>query len=83
MGIHEKTEHTIPDTSNIPEFFISEIFTEIDGPNIRIVCGVKRGGIVHWLYSCVMRADLAIANNLLVGSAAVESVTINRRLKGH
>jgi hypothetical protein len=47
----------IPDTFGLTEYFVSDIATEIDGPNVRVICGAKRGGQVHWLYSVVMRSD--------------------------
>lgn len=52
-----------PDTFGLPEYYVTDTFIERDGPNIRIICGVRRNGVVHWLYSAVMRKDnLAVAN---------------------
>jgi len=85
MGRHE-IEIGVPDTFGLPEFFISEVVTEIDGPNIRIFCGIKRGGRTHWLYSCVMRADLLVLAIREVERAACEAFTLNQLMgneKGH
>jgi hypothetical protein len=70
----------IPDTSGLPEYFISEVFTEIDGPNVRLVCGVKRGGITHWLYSCVIRADRLLVTSASAAIAAEEAFNFERLL---
>jgi hypothetical protein len=76
MGIPAK----IPDTFGLPEYFISEVVTEIDGPNVRMVCGVKRGGVVHWLYSCVMRADQLMVSGQTVTMAAEEAFNIDQMM---
>jgi hypothetical protein len=70
MGRHEVVEVEMPDTFGLQEFFITDTMTEIDGPNVRVLCGARRGGQVHWLYSCVMRWDrLAEASRQLAASA--------------
>jgi hypothetical protein len=76
MGIPAK----LPDTFGLPEYFISEVVTEIDGPNVRMVCGVKRGGVVHWLYSCVMRADQLMVSGQTVTMAAEEAFNIDQMM---
>jgi hypothetical protein len=56
------------------------------GPNIRVICGSKRGGHVHWLYSCVMRADLLVVAARQVEKAACEAFTLQQLMehaKGH
>lgn len=76
----------VPDTFGLPEFFVTEIFTEIAGSNVRMVCGVKRGGIVHWLYSCVMPAEVLLPSTAQCADAATEAFSllmIGRRGKGH
>jgi hypothetical protein len=85
MG-REAPIQAVPDTTGLPEFFISDIVTEIDGPNVRMVCGIKRGGMVHWLYSCVMRADLLEAGSRCVNAAALEALSLSEimgRRRGH
>jgi hypothetical protein len=76
----------MPDTFGIPEYFISDVVTEIDGPNVRMICGIRRGGTIHWLYSCVMRADLLVQRNREVREAAEEAFNLQQmmdRRKGH
>lgn len=76
----------MPDTFGIPEYFISDVVTEIDGPNVRMICGIRRGGTIHWLYSCVIRADLLVLRNREVREAAEEAVNLQQmmdRRKGH
>lgn len=77
---------TIPDTYGLPEFLISDVVTEIDGPNVRMVCGIRRGGQVHWLFSCVMRADQLVVSSREVNAAAVEAYNLlqmHDRRRGH
>jgi hypothetical protein len=75
MGRHElavgmQSTCEMPDMFGLQEHFVTEIRTEIDGPNVRIVCGAQKGGQLHWLYSCVMRCDqLEIAAHQLVEAA--------------
>ena len=72
MGMPAK----MPDTYGLPEYFISEVVTEIDGPNVRMVCGVRRGGQVHWLYSCIMPAELLIIGSRQCREAAEQAFNI-------
>jgi hypothetical protein len=72
MGM-QRAPTTLPDTTGLPEFFISDVVTEIDGPNVRMICGIRRGGIVHWLYSCVMQADKLAISGRQVTNAALEA----------
>jgi hypothetical protein len=62
-----------PDTFGLQEYFISEVETEIIGHDVRIICGVKRGGETHWLYSCVMPADLLLVATRKVTLAAEDA----------
>jgi hypothetical protein len=68
----------LPDTYGLPEYFISEVVAEIDGPNVRLVCGVRRGGVIHWLYSSVMRADRLILHSRMATAAACEAFTLQQ-----
>lgn len=72
----------LPDTFGLPEYFISDVVTEIDGPNVRMVCGIKRGGTIHWLFSCVMRADLLIGESQHVNKAAEEAFNLQQMMDG-
>jgi hypothetical protein len=65
-----------PDLFGLPEFFITDVRTEIDGTNVRIMCGVKRGGKVHWLYSSVMPADKLLLGARQCASAAQEAFNL-------
>lgn len=73
----------MPDTFGLPEYFISEVVTEIDGPNVRMVCGVRRGGVIHWLYSCVMRADRLMVSGQTVTTAAEEAFNLDQMMGRH
>jgi hypothetical protein len=72
MGIQTETP-TAPDTYGLPEYTISDIMTEIDGPNVRIVCGIRKFGTVHWLYSCLVRADVLLNLQQQTRTAAIEA----------
>jgi hypothetical protein len=79
MGMHREVP-AAPDTYGLPEYFISDVVTEIDGPNVRVTCGVRRGGQVHWLYSAVMRADLLMAATRQCNEAAIEAFNIQQMM---
>jgi hypothetical protein len=59
VGRHEETE-PIPDCHGLPEFFVTDIKTEIIGANVRLFAGSRRGNHVHWLYSVVLPAESLI-----------------------
>ncbi|MGX1107861.1 MULTISPECIES: hypothetical protein [Bradyrhizobium] len=63
-----------PDTYGLPEFYATKVVTEADGPNVRVVYGVMRGGQMQWLFSCVMRADLLIHASQNCTQAAFEAL---------
>ena len=76
----------MPDTFGLPEYFITDVVTEIDGSNVRIICGVRRGGQVHWLYSAVMPADRLMSGSRQCNDAAIEAYNLQQmmdRRKGH
>ena len=77
MGMGIETRET-PDTTGLPEFFITDIFTEICGPNVRVVCGVRRNGTIHWLYSAVMPADRIIVGAQECANAGSEAYSLMR-----
>jgi hypothetical protein len=83
LGMHEVPK--APDTYGLPEYKITDIMTEIDGPDVRVLCGVRKFGEVHWLYSCVVRADTLIAFNQQTRAAAEEAFNIHQLLdyRGH
>jgi hypothetical protein len=82
MGMHREVP-AAPDTYGLPEYFISDIFTEIDGPNVRVTYGVRRGGQVHWLYSTVMRADLLITCSKRCKDTAIEAFNLQQLMSSH
>jgi hypothetical protein len=86
MGIREETVPAI-DTYGLQEYFVTDIAVETAGSNVRMICGVRRGGQVHWLYSCVMPAELLIPATKDCARAACESFNMvqlmDRRGKGH
>jgi hypothetical protein len=53
MGMQDRP----PDTFGLPEYYVTDFFTEIDGPNVRVICGVTRAGQTQWLFSKIIRAD--------------------------
>jgi hypothetical protein len=70
----------MPNTEGLPEFFITDIQTEIDGQNIRVVCGARRGGRVHWLYSAVMPAERVFIAARQCSDAAVEAFSLQQSM---
>lgn len=85
MDIFGLRKVELPDTFGLQEFLISDVVTEIDGPNVRMVCGIKRAGQMHWLFSCVARADQLLGMASRCQCAALEAVGLQALLigKGH
>jgi hypothetical protein len=73
-----KEARNAPDTYGLPEYKVSEVVTEIDGPDIRVVCGVRRFGEVHWLYSVVVNAEHYLRMSNQVRTAAEQAVNIQQ-----
>lgn len=46
-----------PDTAGLPEYRVTEVYTEIDGNDVRMAFGTKRFGHVEWLYTVVVAPD--------------------------
>lgn len=82
MGMQSEAP-SAPDTFGLPEFFVTDIFTEITGSNVRIVCGVRRSGTVHWLYSAVMPADMLLAASTQCREAALQTFNVRNLLESH
>jgi hypothetical protein len=72
----------LPDTYGLPEYLISTVITEIDGPNVRMICGIRRSGRVDWLYSCVMRADQLVQVSRACNDAALEAFNLQEMIGG-
>lgn len=71
-----------PDLYGLPEYKVSEILTEIDGPDVRVVCGVRKFGQIHWLYSVVINAEAYLRMNIQVRRAAEEAYNIQQLMEG-
>lgn len=78
MAMQEEGRAVAPDTYGLPEFYVTDIQTEIDGTNVRMFCGVRRGGIVHWLYSAIMPAELLLSNSKECRTAAEQAFNLIR-----
>jgi len=63
----------MPDTFGLIEYFITDIRTEVIGNEVRIICGVRRCGTIHWLYSVVMPAESLLVCSKACGEAALEA----------
>lgn len=79
MGMHEETQ-SAPDTFGLPEYFVTDVVTEICGSNVRIICGARRGGQVQWLYSVIMPADRLIISAQECKNAGDESYNLLRMM---
>jgi hypothetical protein len=76
MGIQGEEPCSAPDTFGLKEFFVTDIVTEIAGTNVRMICGVRRGGEIHWLYSAVMPAELLLSNSKQCRTAAEQAFNL-------
>jgi len=87
MGILEMPADA-PDTYGIPEYHVSEVRTEIDGTDVRMVFGTKRFGQTQWLYTVVVNPERLLALCHYCQSAAEEAFNLaqmmdRRRRAGH
>jgi hypothetical protein len=83
MGMQPDEPACAPDTYGLPEFFITDVQTETVGSNVRLFCGVRRSGIVHWLYSCVIPAELLLATSMNCRAAAEQAVSLMQLVGQH
>lgn len=79
MGINHEAP-SAPDTFGLVEYFISDVATEIDGPNVRVVCGIRKFGTVHWLYTVVVNATDYLRINEQVKAAAEEAYNLTQMM---
>jgi len=77
MNVHN-TAHSAPDLYGLMEYKITEVLTEIDGPDVRVLCGCRKFGVVHWLYSVVVNAEDYLRINEQVKTAAEQAVSIQQ-----
>lgn len=84
MGI---ANDSLPDVFGLPHYTITEVIVEIDGPDVRMACGVKVFGTIHWLYTVTMRADRLITTTRNLDNAAHEAFNLSELLgvsgRGH
>lgn len=76
MGMEHDGPTTAPDTFGLQEFYITDVLTEVAGTNVRMFCGVRKGGQVHWLYTAVMPAELLVSATTRCRQAAEEAFNI-------
>lgn len=69
-----------PDLYGLVEYKISEVLTEIDGPDVRVLCGIRKFGTVHWLYSVVVNAEDYLRINQQVRTAAEQAVNLQEMM---
>jgi hypothetical protein len=67
-----------PDLYGLMEYKITEVMTEIDGPDVRVLCGCRKFGVVHWLYSVVINAEDYLRINQQIITAAEQALSIQR-----
>jgi hypothetical protein len=77
----------VPDTHGLPEYRVSEMRTEIDGADVRMVFGTKRFGQIEWLYTVVVSPEKLMAFTEHCNSIAEEAYNLmqlmGRRRPGH
>ena len=76
MGMLEMPAQ-MPELFGLPEYKVTDFAFEIDGTDVRIACGVRRFGQVHWLYSVVIPAERLITCSMSSNEAARQALTIN------
>jgi hypothetical protein len=82
MAILEMPE-SAPDTYGLPEYHVSEMRTEIDGRDIRMVFGAKRFGQIQWLYTVVISPEKLFTLTQECQSIAEEAFSLARLMGKH
>jgi hypothetical protein len=76
-----------PDTYGLPEYHVTEIRTEIDGRDVRMVFGTKRFGQINWLYTVVISPEKLLMLSQECATVAAEAFNLSqmmdRRRAGH
>jgi hypothetical protein len=74
------------DTYGLPEYHVTEMRTEIDGRDIRMVFGAKRFGQIQWLYTVVVSPEKLMQLTRECQSVAEEAFNFEQlmgRRRGH
>lgn len=71
------------DTYGLPEYHVTEMRTEIDGRDVRMVFGAKRFGQIQWLYTVVVSPEKLMSLTRECQSVAEEASNINRLMGKH
>lgn len=78
---------SMPDVYGLPHYTITEVVMEIDGPDVRLACGIRAFGAVQWLYTVSLRADRLITISQRINRAAHEAFNLSELLgvsgRGH
>ena len=81
VGILESPA-SLPDTVGLPEYRVTEVFTEIDGRDVRVAFGTKRFGHVEWLYTTVVSPDKLFQICRHCEGVAAELMSLIRLMSG-
>jgi hypothetical protein len=72
-----------PDTYGLPEYHVTEMRTEIDGRDIRMVFGAKRFGQIQWLYTVVISPERLMTLTSECRSVAEQAFNLSQFLGKH
>jgi len=81
IGVVEAFD-TAPDTHGLPEYRVTEMRTEIDGADVRMVFGTKRFGQIEWLYTVVVSPEKLMSFTQHCYSVAEEAYNLSRLMGG-
>ncbi|MCA6108156.1 hypothetical protein [Bradyrhizobium cenepequi] len=81
MGMQE--QDLIPDTFGLPEYYVTGVTTEIDGPNVRVTYYARRHGQVHWLFSKVVRAEHLMQIGRTCQHVAEQAFNLAQMMESH
>lgn len=82
MGILE-AQAAMPDTMGLPEYRVTEVYTEIDGNDVRMAFGTKRFGHVEWLYTVVVDPWKLLEFCRHCETVAIEAINLSRLIGNH
>lgn len=81
MGIMEFPAEA-PDTFGLPEYRATEMRSEFDGRDIRLVFGAKRFGQIQWLYTVTFSPQRLLSIAHQCEAAAVRAINLETMLLG-
>lgn len=82
MGMQEEAP-LAPDTYGLEEYFVTDIFTEVMGGNVRLICGARHGKHIQWRYTVILPAEHLARIGMECQQAAEQAFFIQQLIGQH